>query len=91
MSLEELNIDDYRKIKLLVDNQSTIDLSNHPTSHGRSKHIEKIYHFLRDQVSKVRFEEVNCNAKHVRSELGRVLWLIQFALRIYLSEYISFC
>jgi len=39
------------KIKLLVDNKSTIDLAIHPTSHGRSKHIENRFHFLHEQVN----------------------------------------
>lgn len=52
MLLEELNINDYGQIKLLIDNQSTIDLVNHSMSHGRSKYIEMRYQFLRDQVSK---------------------------------------
>lgn len=39
--LEELKITQALKIKLLVDNKLTIDLTNHPMSHGRSQHIEK--------------------------------------------------
>lgn len=35
-----------------IDNKSAIDLANHPVSHGRSKHIETWFHFLRDQVNK---------------------------------------
>ncbi|KHN37347.1 Copia protein, partial [Glycine soja] len=39
-------------MKLRVDNRSAIDLAKHPIAHGRSKHIEVKYHFLRDQVNK---------------------------------------
>lgn len=39
-------------IRLLIDNKLTINLANHPISHGRSKHIETRFHFLRDQVNK---------------------------------------
>ena len=52
MLLEELKIMEPKKIKLFVDNKSAINLANHPMSHGRSKHIERRYHFLRDQVNK---------------------------------------
>jgi len=48
--LKELKIELSHKAKLLVDNKSTIDLARHPTSHGRSKHIETHFHFLREQV-----------------------------------------
>lgn len=51
MMLEELGVSNFEKIKLLVDNQSAIDLENYPMSYGRSKHIERRYHFLKDQVS----------------------------------------
>lgn len=39
--LEELNLSERVKIKLLVDNKSTIDIANHPMIHGRNKHTEK--------------------------------------------------
>ncbi|RDX93288.1 hypothetical protein CR513_24475, partial [Mucuna pruriens] len=39
------------EVQLLVDNKSTIDLARHPTTHGRSKHIETRFHFPREQVS----------------------------------------
>jgi len=35
-----------------VDNKLAINLSKNPTSHGRSKHIETRFHYLRDQVNK---------------------------------------
>ncbi|RDX63930.1 hypothetical protein CR513_57574, partial [Mucuna pruriens] len=38
------------KVKLLVDNKSIIDVANHPASHGRSKHTETRFHFLREQA-----------------------------------------
>jgi len=41
-------------VELLVDSKSTIDFAKNPVSHGRSKHIDTKFHFLRDQVSKGR-------------------------------------
>ncbi|RDY11873.1 Copia protein, partial [Mucuna pruriens] len=47
--LGELQEKNSKKVKLLVDNKFAIDLARHPTSHGRSKHIETRFHFLREQ------------------------------------------
>jgi hypothetical protein len=46
---------------LNVDNKSTISLARNPIAHGRSKHIETKYHFLRDQVSKEKLTIEHCN------------------------------
>ena len=54
--MEELNLRDCNPMRLLIDNKSTIDLAKHPVAHGRSKHIETKFHFLRDQVSKEKLE-----------------------------------
>ena len=50
--MEELNLRNCNPMRLLMDNKSAIDLAKHPMAHGRSKHIETKFHFLRDQVSK---------------------------------------
>ena len=50
--LEDLMIKLKHPIKLLIDNNSTINLPKNPIAHGKSKHIETIFHYLRDQVSK---------------------------------------
>ena len=53
-----------------MDNKSIIDLVRHPSSHGRSKHIETKYYFIREQVSK------GClNIGHYRSkfQLAKIL------------------
>ncbi|KHN01583.1 Copia protein, partial [Glycine soja] len=54
--MEELNLRDCSPMRLLIDNKSTIDVGKHPVAHGRSKHIETKFHFLRDQVSKEKLE-----------------------------------
>lgn len=55
MLLEELNVSGIVKITLLLDNKSTIDLENHPMSHGRNKQIRR-RHFLRNQIDKERLK-----------------------------------
>ncbi|XP_047163693.1 uncharacterized mitochondrial protein AtMg00810-like [Vigna umbellata] len=61
--MKELKIEGRGKVKLLVDNKSAIDLTKHPTSHGRSKHIETRFHFIREQVSKKKLEVVFCRSE----------------------------
>ncbi|KAJ9560132.1 hypothetical protein OSB04_005292 [Centaurea solstitialis] len=39
-------------VKLLVDNKSAIELMKNPVFHGRSKHINTRYHFIRECVEK---------------------------------------
>lgn len=48
---------------LFIDNKSAISLAKNSVSHGRSKYIETMFHFLRDQVSKGRLELVYCCTK----------------------------
>jgi hypothetical protein len=63
MLLSELKAVEATKLKLLVDNMSAIDLANNPVSHGRSKHIERRFHFLRDQMNKEKLELKYCNTE----------------------------
>ncbi|XP_058775646.1 uncharacterized protein LOC131649925 [Vicia villosa] len=48
---EELNSSEGETITLLVDNVSAINLAKNPIAHGRSKHIEMRFHYLRELVS----------------------------------------
>ncbi|XP_014499939.1 uncharacterized protein LOC106760988 [Vigna radiata var. radiata] len=61
--MKELKIEGGEKIRLLVDNKSAIDLTKHPTSHGRSKHIETWFHFIREQVGKGVIEVEHCKSE----------------------------
>lgn len=63
MLLEKLKITKALKIKLLVDNKSTINLTNHSLSYDKIKYIEKKYHFLRDQVNKKKLEVEFCKTE----------------------------
>ncbi|GJS69999.1 zinc finger, CCHC-type containing protein [Tanacetum coccineum] len=55
-----------KKITLKVDNVSAIALVRNPVFHGRSKHIDIRYHFIRECV-----ENWHINVEHVRGELQR--------------------
>ncbi|PNX63129.1 cationic amino acid transporter 1-like protein, partial [Trifolium pratense] len=51
-----MKIDVEDGVELMVDNKSAIILAKNPIAHGRSKHIETKFHFLRDQVTKGRIK-----------------------------------
>ncbi|GJX00119.1 hypothetical protein Tco_0184032 [Tanacetum coccineum] len=50
-------------IEILCDNKSAIALIKEPKDHGKSKHIERKYHFVRSKVG-----EGHVSVKHIRSE-----------------------
>ena len=39
-----------KELTLMMDNQSAIALTKNSVDHGRSKHIDTRYHFIREQV-----------------------------------------
>ncbi|GJV92066.1 ribonuclease H-like domain, reverse transcriptase, RNA-dependent DNA polymerase [Tanacetum coccineum] len=50
--LSRLTHSDEEKITILVDNKSAIALMKNPVFHGRSKHIDTKYHFIRECVER---------------------------------------
>ncbi|RDY09127.1 hypothetical protein CR513_06559, partial [Mucuna pruriens] len=60
----ELQEKSSKKVKLLVDNKSTIDLARHLVSYGRSKHIKTRFHFLREQVNNEKLQ-----IEHYKTEI----------------------
>lgn len=46
--LEKLSLEESKCTTILCDNSSTIKLSKNPVLHGRSKHIDVRFRFLRD-------------------------------------------
>ncbi|GKB37973.1 hypothetical protein Tco_0882915 [Tanacetum coccineum] len=50
-------------IKIFCDNESAVALTKEPKDHGKSKHIERKYHFVRSKL-----EEGHMTVKHIRSE-----------------------
>ena len=49
---------------VFCDNSSTIKLSKNPVMHGRSKHIDVRFHFLRDLVKDGAIELVHCGTEN---------------------------
>nr|GFA73606.1 zinc finger, CCHC-type [Tanacetum cinerariifolium] len=50
--LSRITHSDEEKITILVDNKSAIALMKNPVFHGRSKHIDTKYHFIRECVER---------------------------------------
>jgi len=58
--LAELRIEVLQHVLLIIDNKSAINLAKNSVSHGKRKHIETTFHFLRDQVMKWMLKLVYC-------------------------------
>ena len=67
--LEELKLRERKPVNLLIDNKSAINLAKHPTLHGRSKHIELRFHYIREQVSKGNVTVEYCKAEEQLADL----------------------
>ncbi|KAK2403406.1 putative mitochondrial protein [Trifolium repens] len=83
--LPEMKIDIDEEVELMVDNKS----AKNPIAHGRSKHIETKFHFLRDQVSKGRIKLVYCKTEEqIADVLTKPLKIDRFkAMRKLLNMY----
>jgi hypothetical protein len=69
MLLMELQLMKDEKMELRIDSKSAIDLAKHPVAHGRSKHIETKFHFLRDQVNNGKLEVKHCKTEEQIADL----------------------
>lgn len=49
--LEKLEVEENEGIEIMCDNNSTIQLSKNPVFHDKSKHIDVIFHFIKDLVN----------------------------------------
>lgn len=61
--LEQMHLGVEGPMILAVDNILAINLAKNLVAHGRSKHIETRFHYLRDQVNKGKIELVYCKTK----------------------------
>ena len=61
--MHELIEDFIENFDLCIDNKSAIEISRNPVYHGRTKHIEVCYHFIRNCV-----EEDKVKVKYIRTE-----------------------
>lgn len=61
--LEEFGLGQAKSTTILCDNSSTIKLSKNPVLHGRSKHIDVRFHFLRDLTKEGVIQLVHCRTE----------------------------
>jgi hypothetical protein len=61
--LNSLGFSSYKCVKIFCDNSSTIKLSKNPIFHGRTKHIDVKFHFLRDLVKEGAVELIHCETR----------------------------
>ncbi|XP_020266633.1 uncharacterized protein LOC109842135 [Asparagus officinalis] len=59
--LKELDHPQEDSTVIFVDNKSSIHLAKNPVHHGRSKHIDTRFHFLRDHVKQKTVELKHCH------------------------------
>jgi hypothetical protein len=45
-------VEEYTHVRLQCDSTSAISVSKKPVLHSKTKHIEVMYHFLRDNIEK---------------------------------------
>lgn len=61
---EKLSLRESKCTRIFCDNSSTIQLSKNPVLHGRSKHIDVRFHFLRDLTRDGVVELVYCKTQN---------------------------
>lgn len=61
--LEQLGLKQEEGTIIWCDNSSTIKLSKNPMMHGRSKHIDVRFHFLRNLIKEGTMELMHCNTE----------------------------
>ncbi|GAU37412.1 hypothetical protein TSUD_361170 [Trifolium subterraneum] len=67
--LSEMKIIGNITIMLKIENKSAINLAKNPVSHGKSKHIETRFHFLRDQVNKGKLSLEYCSTNDQQADI----------------------
>lgn len=58
--LEDLNEEQVGSTVINCDNKSAISIAKNPIHHGRTKHIDAHYHFIRDLVKNKQINIVHC-------------------------------
>ena len=61
--LQQLNHEPRKSTTIYCDNSSTIKLSKNPVLHGRSKHIDVQFHFLRELTKDEVVELIQCSSQ----------------------------
>ena len=77
--MEEITEKSCKKVMICIDNKSAIALTKNPVFHGRSKHIHKRYHFIRECVENEQVEVQHVPGVEQRADiLTKALGRIKF-------------
>ncbi|CAJ2632822.1 unnamed protein product [Trifolium pratense] len=60
--MEEMTSEDHGSVTMNIDNISAINLAKNPVAHGKSKHIEMRFHYLREQVNNGKLYLKHCRS-----------------------------
>jgi len=78
--LADLNVNPPAATPILEDNQSAICLAKNPQFHGRAKHIDIKYHFIREQVTNGNIELKYCKSEDMVADImTKALSHVQFS------------
>ena len=67
--LSEVVNKESRRVTLHVDNKSAIQLAKNPVFHGRSKHIHRRFHFIRECVENEQVEVEHVPGNEQRADI----------------------
>ncbi|WVZ17444.1 hypothetical protein V8G54_010426 [Vigna mungo] len=67
--LNHLRLKGEQSFELKMDNTSAISLAKNPINHGRSKHIDVKFHFLREMVNQRKVVLRHCKTEHQLADL----------------------
>jgi len=66
----DLKKEEVKSMVMYEDNQSTISMTKNPQFHGRAKHIDIKYHFVREQVGSGKLELKYCKTNDMIAAKG---------------------
>jgi len=77
--LSEITRNSSEKVTIFIDNKSAIALTKNPVFHGRSKHINRRYHFIRECVENDQIEVTHVPGEEQKADiLTKALGRIKF-------------